>query len=108
MLKFSPNGKMRTKLLDIPKMNYCNVRRSLKTAPMLSNFIGYINRYGNWTSYCPWKPGLYGIWNAPMDDNFLPMKNMIPNGKYLMTNNITDENGPVQPLVNFRMTIVVA
>jgi Protein of unknown function (DUF1091) len=90
-------------------MNYCNVRRNLKKAPFFSQIVEFMSRYGNSTAHCPWKLGSYGMWNVPLDDHFLPMKNMIPNGKYLMAISLTDENdGKIEFLVVYNMTIVVA
>jgi Protein of unknown function (DUF1091) len=89
-------------------MNYCNTRRNLKKAPLFSQIVEFMSGYGNLSSYCPFKPGSYGIWNVPLDDHFLPMKNMIPSGKYLMTIVLTDENGPIEPMVNYMVTIIVA
>jgi hypothetical protein len=66
----------------------------------------HIDHYGNWTAYCPYKPGVYGMWQVPLDENFLPMKNMIPKGKYEATNDFYDENRPkIEMMMKFSMVI---
>jgi Protein of unknown function (DUF1091) len=101
------SNNTRQKYFNAPKVNYCNMRREAKSMPFLSAIQEHIDRYGNWSSYCPYKPGYYGIWNLPMDEHMFPMKNLIPKGRYEAANNLIDENQKPEMILKFNMFIEV-
>jgi hypothetical protein len=86
-------------------MNYCNLRRDLSNVPFLSNTIKHVANYGNFAKPCPWKPGLYSLKNMPMDENFVPMPNLIQKGKILVINHYFDENKQVELIFKFALTL---
>jgi Protein of unknown function (DUF1091) len=94
--------------MDVPKLNYCNMRRNLGQVPFLSTIVEHVGKYGNFTPFCPWKPGFYEQLNLPVDENFLPMKTLIPKGRYQLVNIFTDENKKPELLMKFIMGINVS
>jgi Protein of unknown function (DUF1091) len=75
--------------------------------PFLSNVIEHVGKHGNFTPFCPWKPGHYKQQNLPIDENFFPMKSLIPKGRYLLINIFADENKKPELMIKFFMILNV-
>jgi hypothetical protein len=83
------NGK-KTKLIDVPKLNYCQMRRAGSLIPMLSKMIDEVMEYGNLAQQCPLKPATYYLKDYPVERSV--MASFFPIGSYFGTLKVYDEN----------------
>jgi Protein of unknown function (DUF1091) len=81
---------IKTKILQIPKLNYCDLRRTSGNIPILSEFLKSLESYGNLIFDCPALPGVYYVKAFPMSD--LTIAQFIPVGYYNMILEIFDDN----------------
>jgi hypothetical protein len=92
------NGKGEKKLLQIPKINYCDFRRSSNSVPILSDLIKFAETFGNIFFKCPAQPGFYYVKDVPV--SAIPIWILMPTGNYHISVRLIDENDVKKP-VNF-------
>jgi Protein of unknown function (DUF1091) len=87
---FKIEGRVRKKVLQIPKINYCDAQRKGFIIPVLSDILKVLADYGNIVAHCPVKPGSYVLEEFPI--NYLPIATIIPLGNYGIVFQLIDEN----------------
>jgi hypothetical protein len=83
------NGK-KIKMLQIPKLNYCVLRRTASIVPLISVMIDEMLKFGNLGKSCPINPGIYYLKNFPVEQ--VPVVAFFPKGLYAVSQQILDEN----------------
>jgi Protein of unknown function (DUF1091) len=84
------DGKVKQKMFDIPKMNFCAWQRSGAAVPIISELLKVAAMYSNMVVRCPIKPGKYWAKDYPV--RTLPIAPILPNGNYVITYHMMDEN----------------
>jgi Protein of unknown function (DUF1091) len=77
-------------MLDIPKVNYCDLRRTSGKVPILSEFLTSLESFGNLIFNCPASPGAYYVKDFPM--TAFTAAPLIPVGYYYMVIEMYDDN----------------
>jgi hypothetical protein len=88
---FKIANRKRTTFLQIPKLNYCDLRRTGSSIPFLSVFIDESLKYGNLAKQCPIEPDIMFMKDYPLER--FPLVSFFPIGSYYITIQISDENG---------------
>jgi hypothetical protein len=84
-------------MIQIPKFNYCDMRRSGNTVPLISKLFEELLEYGNIAAPCPIKPGLYFIKNYPVQQT--TMLSFFPAGTYTSAIQLLDENDKLKVII---------
>jgi Protein of unknown function (DUF1091) len=95
---FKTDSGKKLKILQIPKLNYCDFRRSGDVVPVLSDLSQFAGSFGNLIFKCPAQPGNFYIKDLPL--NLLPIWTLVPKGNFQFVVSFTDENNVKKP-VNF-------
>jgi Protein of unknown function (DUF1091) len=95
---FKTDSGKKMRILQIPKFNYCDFRRSGDNVPLLSDLFRFVENYGNLLFKCPVEPGFFYIRDLPM--GLLPKWSLFPRGKFQIILSLKDENNVKKP-VNF-------
>jgi Protein of unknown function (DUF1091) len=97
-MKFaSDSNSYSVKVLDIPKINYCDIRRSGQFFPIVSDLLTALQRRGNMTSLCPVSPGLLYLENIKISQQ--AMAKLFSFGRFKLVNKIFDENNRKQKTI---------
>jgi Protein of unknown function (DUF1091) len=88
-------GKTIKRILQAPKLNYCDFRRHGRSVPILSDLINVVASYGNLIFDCPAQPGTYSIEHFSVSK--IPMLPIISAGNYLIISGLVDENVKTKP-----------
>jgi len=83
-------GDAKKKILQIPKISFCELRRKGFVVPVLSDILKIVADFGNLVFYCPAKPGFYFLKDFPI--NYLPIATIIPSGNYRLDFQLINEN----------------
>lgn len=90
-------NRQKLKILHVPKLNYCDLRRKTGTIPILTDLLKVWEHYGNIVFVCPAEPAMYYIKDFPIDS--MPIGALIPIGQYSMAVDIIDENNRKKPVI---------
>jgi Protein of unknown function (DUF1091) len=98
-------GKGMKKIFQVPKFNYCNMRRQGAAIPVMTDLFKAIEQYGNMVFKCPAVPGFYTLKDVQVIK--LPIMNLFPTGVFVLNTDVTDDNlGPKPELIlRFKMII---
>jgi hypothetical protein len=84
-------------MIQIPKFNYCDMRRSGSTVPLISTLFVELLKYGNIAAPCPIKPGLYFVKNYTVQQT--ATFSFFPAGVYTSVIQLLDENDKPKVIV---------
>jgi hypothetical protein len=98
---FKIENEEKIKMLQIPKFNYCNIRRSGSTVPLISKLFNELLKYGNIVAPCPIKPGNYFIKNFPVQTSGL--LSFFPAGLYTSAIQLLDENAKSKTIIKIEL-----
>jgi Protein of unknown function (DUF1091) len=87
---FKIENGIKKKLLQLPKLNYCDLRRTSGIVPILSEFLTSLEPFGNLIFNCPASPGVYYVKGFPM--SAFTAAPLIPVGYYFMVVEVFDDN----------------
>jgi hypothetical protein len=78
-------------MFQIPKLNYCEMRRRSSLIPIVSTLMEETLKYGNIGQQCPLKPGNHFVKDYPIDR--FPLVSIFAIGSYAASAYFSDENG---------------
>jgi hypothetical protein len=87
---FKIENEKKKKVLQIPKLNYCVLRRTASIVPLVSVMLDEMLQYGNIGKVCPINPGIYFLKNYPVAQ--APVVAFFPKGLYAVSVQLLDEN----------------
>jgi hypothetical protein len=84
----------KTKVIGLPKFNYCDLRRGMfGILSVYKEFLETYYKYGNLSAMCPFKKGYYYMQNVLLDDSQLPTFILTAgSGTYVVQSIVTDES----------------
>jgi hypothetical protein len=83
----------------VPKLNYCDMRRSTGSFPIISDLLKVVSQYGNLAGMCPFKVGEYYMKGFGMDHTTL--QSFFGIGSYLSVIQVLEENRKSTNIVKF-------
>jgi Protein of unknown function (DUF1091) len=98
-------GKVMKKIFQVPKFNYCNLRRHGAAMPIVTDLFKAAEEYGNLVFKCPAEPGFYTL--KDVEVNKLPIMSLVSTGVYLLTAEMMDENRRSRPDLIMRFKLFV-
>jgi Protein of unknown function (DUF1091) len=87
---FNVENGIKKKMIQIPKFNYCDLRRTSGKIPILSEFLISLEAFGNIAFNCPALPGVYYVKAFPM--SAITFAQFVPVAHYNMIIEIFDDN----------------